>query len=189
MSRLVRLVLVCALLVAAASLSACSETRRLLGQDKAPPDEFAVVSRAPLSLPPNYALRPPSPGSSRPQEVTTRDQARQTVFGQKALQATQPIATTGRSPGEVAFLKKAGADQAQPDIRATVNRETSALIEADKNFTDKLIFWRNPAPPGEVIDPVKESARIRENEALGRSVNEGAVTPTIKRRKKGIFES
>ena len=34
------------------------------GLDKRPPDEFTVYSRAPLSLPPNYDLRPPGdPGA------------------------------------------------------------------------------------------------------------------------------
>ena len=40
-------------------LPACAETRRALGFDKAPPDEFQVVQRAPLSVPPDFALRPP----------------------------------------------------------------------------------------------------------------------------------
>ena len=36
-----------------------------LGMGKRSPDEFAVVSRAPLILPPDYGLRPPAPGQSR----------------------------------------------------------------------------------------------------------------------------
>ena len=46
-------------------LNACSDTRAALGLDKAPPDEFAVFSRAPLSLPPDFGLRPPAPGPLR----------------------------------------------------------------------------------------------------------------------------
>ena len=41
------------------ALSACStETKRKLGLASQAPDEFMVMSRAPLSLPPEYDLRP-----------------------------------------------------------------------------------------------------------------------------------
>src|SRR5690554_5294054 len=43
--------------------------------------EFTVVKRAPLSLPPEYALRPPEPGAPRPQEPSPTAQARQQVLG------------------------------------------------------------------------------------------------------------
>ena len=48
-------------LLAVAALGGCEETKKALGQVKQPPDEFAVFQRAPLSLPPDYALRPPAP--------------------------------------------------------------------------------------------------------------------------------
>ena len=64
------------LLGALALLTACEETKRALGQTKESPDEFTVYQRAPLSLPPNYGLRPPSPGAARPQTVNPRDRAK-----------------------------------------------------------------------------------------------------------------
>jgi len=38
-------------------------------------DEFAVVTKAPLIMPPDYNLRPPRPGAARPQEQSERQQA------------------------------------------------------------------------------------------------------------------
>jgi len=67
-------------MLACLALSGCGETRRALGYDKTPPDEFTVVSRAPLSQPPDYALRPPDPGAPRPQDGGVRDQARQVLL-------------------------------------------------------------------------------------------------------------
>ena len=58
------------LVVAGLMVGACGDTRKVLGYDKVTPDEFKVVSRAPLSLPPDYGLRPPQPGAPRPQEGT-----------------------------------------------------------------------------------------------------------------------
>lgn len=175
-------------LVATVALSGCSEARRALGYDKAPPDEFAVVSRAPLAVPPDFKLRPPEPGAVRPQEGPVRDQARQALLGRNAAATpARNLDVGGRSSGEVALLKRAGSDQAPADIRTLVNKETSALADASKSFTDQLVFWRKPEPYGTVIDPAKENQRLQENQALGKAVTNGE-TPIIKRRQKGILE-
>ena len=55
---------------ALAALAGCSGTvQEKLGLGKRAPDEFQVVRRAPLILPPDYSLRPPaarrSPGRRR----------------------------------------------------------------------------------------------------------------------------
>lgn len=47
------------LTLAAISLSACGDsTKRALGLERTPPDEFAVVPRAPLSQPPDLVCVP-----------------------------------------------------------------------------------------------------------------------------------
>ena len=58
-------------------LTGCSSLNSILGGEKTPPDEFRVVSRAPLSLPPDYGLTAPQPGAQRPQETDIRQTARQ----------------------------------------------------------------------------------------------------------------
>jgi hypothetical protein len=182
---LVRLVLAVCL---AASVSACGEARRQIGLDKAPPDEFAVVNRAPLSMPPDYSLRPPQPGATRPQEGSTTEQARQAILGGRTqLKATQPLVKGARTQGEMSLLNNAGAKDIEPNIRQKVNEESTALAEADKTFTDRLMFWGKPNEYSEALDPKKESKRIRENQALGKDMDEGD-TPLIKRRHKAIFE-
>ncbi|MBX6322260.1 MAG: DUF3035 domain-containing protein [Rhodospirillaceae bacterium] len=65
----------------AVALGGCQGIRESLGVGKHPPDEFQVVSRAPLSMPPDFNLRPPQPGAPRPQEGTPRDQAESALFG------------------------------------------------------------------------------------------------------------
>ena len=52
--------------VAAIGLAGCQSTQKALGMSKVVPDEFRVVSKAPLAVPPDYALRPPAPGEPRP---------------------------------------------------------------------------------------------------------------------------
>lgn len=174
-----------AALVAVLALSGCGGNNDLLGlKDKKPPDEFAVYSRAPLSLPPDYGLRPPQPGAARPQTVAPRNDARRAVFG--GTQA-QP-APAGSSPGLQALLADTGALEADPSIRATVNRETSVLAEEDKSFTDRLIFWSSDsAEYGKVVDPKAEAKRIQENQALGQALTTGE-TPTIEKKRRALFE-
>ena len=64
------------LIAALAMMTACTSVKQDLGMVKEPPDEFRVSPRAPLSMPPQYSLRPPQPGQTRPQEGTTQQQAR-----------------------------------------------------------------------------------------------------------------
>ena len=172
--------------IAALGLTACdnSSLRRSLGIDSRGPDEFRVVSRAPLDVPPDFGLRPPQPGAGRPNEPPVREQARQTVFGSNAPAAKQ---VAGRTAGESALLRQAGAVDLDVAIRETVNRESAQLAAADRGLTDRLIFWRSPLPPGTVVDPVAEQQRLRENAALGKPATEGE-TPIIQRKSRGILE-
>lgn len=173
-----------ALVVAALALSGCEGVRKSLGFGKNAPDEFQVVSRAPLSLPPDYNLRPPEPGAPRPQEGTTRDQAKTALFGTYDSGFASDMEG---SPGEIALLQSAGATGIDPNIRKLVDQETNRLMAEDKKFIDSLIFWRNPDPYGEVVDPVAEQQRLQENAALGKPATEGE-TPIIERRERGLLE-
>jgi hypothetical protein len=178
------------ILVLFSALGACDTIRKVAGVDKNPPDEFTVISRAPLDLPPDFSLRPPQAGALRPMETTPTQQARQTVFraGDKGDAATIAALSVGnRSTGEVALLKQAGAANADPNIRQLVNQENSRLLESDRSFTDRLVFWKAPEEPGTVVDPTKEAQRLRENASSGKAVTEGE-TPIIERKKKALLE-
>jgi hypothetical protein len=178
------------ILVLFSALGACDTVRKIAGVDKNPPDEFTVISRAPLDLPPDFSLRPPQAGALRPQEASPTQQARQTVFraGDKGDGATiAALAVGNRSDGEVALLKQAGVASADPNIRQLVNQENSRLLESDRSFTDRLVFWKAPEEPGVVVDPTKEAQRLRENASSGKAVTEGE-TPIIERKKKALLE-
>src|SRR3546814_12486304 len=70
-----------AILVGAFVLAGCSSADRIFGLDRNQPDEFAVVSRAPLSMRPEFNLRPPHPGAPRPQAGTAPQRAETVVCG------------------------------------------------------------------------------------------------------------
>ena len=173
--------------------SGCGGTREALGLNKRQPDEFAVYTRAPLVLPPDYGLRPPTPGSARAASLGPRNEARYAVMGGGAMAPgggpaanLSPVAA-GTSPGAQALLARSGALNVEPDIRDVVNQETSILATTDQSFTERLMFWSKPTEYGTVVDPTEEARRIHENQALGRSVTAG-TTPTIERKRKALLE-
>ncbi len=69
-----------------------------LGMGKRAPDEFAVVKRAPLILPPEYDLRPPDPGAPRPNVGRTSDQARVALTGTEGGSSQAARILTGARP-------------------------------------------------------------------------------------------
>jgi hypothetical protein len=162
-------------LVAITALSACGKNlQEDLGLVKKAPDEFAVVTRAPLSVPPDYTLRPPTPGSQRPMEISTKDAARQSVFG-KSDMTSGGVANTSTPSGS--FLDKVGATNSDPAIRQVIDSEMQAGAEDNRSTGDKLMFWRsqNAKAEGTPIDPIAEKKRLDE---------EGVTT--IKKRNEGI---
>ncbi len=180
-----------AILAAALLLSGCEGAKRALGQSKDAPDEFAVYQRAPLSLPPGYGLKPPTPGAERPQAVNPRDRAVQALgTGQQRAQPRQVGSTDSSSrlsPGERSVLQLTGATNADPSIRLQVTKETAVMAQESITVTDKIAFWQDPSQFGTTVDATKEAKRIRENQALGKPLNQGEV-PTIKRKSKALLE-
>jgi len=147
-------------------------------------------------MPPDYTLRPPQPGAARPQEQSQRRQAEATLAPQVELApdiATGPAGglNAGATPSSLTSGQKALVDAAGPSAPADIRRTlTNDSVREDRgsSFTDKLLFWRSPPPPGVVVDPQKEAQRLRANAALGRSVEAGD-TPIIQRKKDTLFDS
>ena len=130
------------------AMAACSA----LG-GKNPPDEFAITTKAPLVVPPDYALRPPKPGESRPQELSSSERAKQVLLGDTS--ATPP------TQGEILLLQKAGAVSADRNIRNILSAENGGRAEKDSSLANQLIFWKfnddgtidDKAAPLRVDDP------------------------------------
>jgi len=159
-------VIIAGLLCGAAGLAGCNSAERAFGLGKVTPDEFRVVTKAPLSLPPDYSLRPPSPGEPRPQELQPENAARQALATQRAGDQ--------RSDGEKLLAQRAGVDHADPLIRYVVDDEFGDIAHKDKSFADWVMFWRAsqpataPANPlgdpntATPIDPAAEDTRLQQ---------------------------
>jgi Protein of unknown function (DUF3035) len=160
----------------ALSLCACSGSLAdKLGMDKQAPDEFAVVARQPLIVPPNFDLRPPQPGAERPVGLRPSDRAYSSLTGQPAegatsqpepaasgLAAAAPQATaapqaatapmqrppaSGPSPGQSALLAQVDAVPTDPAIREKLAAE-SGTAEVGRAFLVRLM-QEQPAVAGQ----------------------------------------
>jgi hypothetical protein len=162
-------------------LGGCSidSLSRTFGLTHDAPDEFTVVTRAPLSMPPDYTLRPPEPGAFRPQETSDRMQAESALVPEAALGGTRG----GMSPGQAALVRQTGG--ASPNIRQQVDHEAS--LGGDDSIIDKVLFWRKPDDLHATVDARQEAQRLRQNSALGQSPDTGD-TPIIRDKKPGWWQ-
>ncbi len=162
------------LTLSALTLSACESTKEQFDFSKKAPDEFAVVKRAPLAMPPSYELTAPKPGAPRPQEQSMDQVAKEAILGPDALKASAKA--NGVSEGEAVLLNKTGAANVNPAIRAKVDAETAEIIKDETPGIDtlkKMVGQKPSEPAPELIDPVKETLRIKENKAKGKPISEG----------------
>lgn len=146
-------------------LGGCSSMRNSIGLTKVTPDEFLTVSTAPLTVPPEYGLRPPAPGQPRPQELAPESAARQILLGQR-----QAIT---RSPGEQVLVAQAGGDRADPLARYVIDDEFGDLTHKEEGWANRVLFWRRDVPASQAptvsetangavtIDAASEYARLQ----------------------------
>ena len=165
-----------ALLLAAGSLlvlSGCASASNALGLRKDAPNEFNILTNAPLVVPPEYNLRPPAPGTSSSYNNYSQKAAREALIGD--LDPAEP------TRGEVVFLTRAGVGRTDPEIRLKIDGQNSVERKSD-SFANRVLFFRdgvqrdaegNPVP----LDSEGERRRL---EGVERVTGGGEVTITRK---------
>lgn len=142
----------------------CTSTSRALGLQKSAPNEFNILTKAPLVIPPEYNLRPPAIGASSAENNYSQKSAREALIGD--IDSTEP------TRGEIALMAKAGVNRANPEIRIEIDGSNSVERKSD-SFADRVMFWQN----GQVVnaqgvaaplDPEVEARRLNSiNSATG----------------------
>jgi hypothetical protein len=128
-----KFVIVATGLALVASLSACGKR----GYDRARPDEFAVARQAPLVIPPDFSLVPPTPGAAATTAGNPNAQALDALFG----------GTSARSASESAVVDAAGGDATADGIRSDAGDPGTVVV--DKAGTTRDIV---AAPEGDGQD-------------------------------------
>ena len=137
--------------------------RDTLGLNKRAPDEFQVVRRQPLVVPPDRNLRPPRPGEQSPQQAT--GDARGLIVGA----AARPEA--GESAAERALIAAVPV-RAEPDIRKLLLEDNQQVAVLDRQTVLFILDWQKPkntATSSDPIDATAEAQRLRQ---------QGVVTTT-----------
>lgn len=94
-------------------LTACSNaTKQKLGLTKQAPNEFMVNSRAPLSLPPEYDLRP--------------------VEGMNTNQESDDNKLSGMSAGEKRLISNVDVSHGDDDIKSKINQELEEMKKVEE---------------------------------------------------------
>lgn len=128
-------------MLAASGLAGCGSSRGLSGGGG--PDALAVGRAAPLVIPPDYALRPPSPGTPRPQEADSSTQALQALFG----------GTAARSASEAGAVSQAGAARAQAGIRSDAGDPGTNVVDKGAVTRDIIAAPEGPGATASASTP------------------------------------
>ncbi len=142
---LMRAARIAAILSLGFSLIGCESLRQATGAAKSPPDEFTVLTKAPLVIPPDYNLRPPQPGVASRNEVDVDDQARAALFPANPATAAAALGAA-YSDSEKLLLTKTNALSIDPNIRRSV---TSDVGQEDQGpaFAQRLLYEGTGAAP------------------------------------------
>ena len=135
------------------ALAGCSNgARQPLGMTQGAPGESQTVAHVPLTVPPDFTVRPPAPGAPASQEGAAAAQA-QTPPSASDGGTAPATGDTGSEPaqsaGEVALLQNAGAAGIDPGIRSQIDTEGSAQVERDPDLISRLVLWRTAEPQGQ----------------------------------------
>ncbi len=124
----VRIAAVMLTLAGAALLAGCGSTG-LLNRQR--PDEFAVQRQAPLVVPPDFSLEPPTPGAPRPTEGTAAEQALEALFGAPERSAVETSALRLMGEPEIGIRSTIGDPETYTVDKGTTTRAIIAAPEGD----------------------------------------------------------
>lgn len=95
------------------------------------PDEFSVMNRAPLTIPPESTLRPPRPGEPRAQEIDPGRIAFEALFPGKKLRPREPL-----SKSEMSVISRVGGSES--GIRANTGKDNVEVVKKVLLLSDIL---------------------------------------------------
>lgn len=145
------------------ALSGCSDFNQAIGKEKSVPDEFEVVVRPPLSLPPGFAARPDETDST-PQAVVSN-----TIISAKA----QTSALLGSRDGSaIGYDDLFAFDSVPANIRNLVDEETAG-IRFERRLPIQIVFGGLP-DVGPILNQMEEDVRLRSNRLQGKAPTDGA---------------
>ena len=158
----------------------CSRIRESAGVNRKSPDEFHAIESPPLVIPPNYALVPPDQLQEKNIDNIEKELAEEILFGleEKNIIKTNQLSTMN------SILTKANVGIVSKDIRDEIDEDFAQEMNAENN---SQLIWENEK---EILDAVKESEKIREENFNSETVIKGDIPikkQKIKKKKRFFF--
>lgn len=158
--------------IATMGMAGCNTVSQAAGMNRQVPDEFNVVTKAPLVVPPEFALRPPATGAELPRELDPGQRGQSILFGQDIGQEA--------SSGERALILAAGASASDPIIRTQVDYEDAQIIRKPSSFVGQVLNFiplsnTTTDAEGNPLNAEAEAARLRQVEIVNSATGGGAV--------------
>jgi hypothetical protein len=172
-------------------LMGCQAIRDAAGMSKEGPDEFAVVTKAPLIIPPEFNLRPPKDGAPPTNLVEPTAAAQSALFDSQDPSAAAKTIPGDFSEAERLLLATAGAANPDPAIRQQIASDGRAMEAADDSFTKQVLFWQESREQGTNVDADAEARRIDSLKNGGQPASRkqnGSATIDKKEDKGGWFD-
>ena len=114
-------------------LTGCgSELAKVLGTDKLPPDEFTILTKPNLIIPPEYNLRPPAEGEVRP---TPQQPSREL----QALLFNNSNSADDFSQSEINLMTGVDVAESVPNIKEVLDSEMRDVEEVNENLKTQII--------------------------------------------------
>ena len=177
MTRKLVLVLLCG--AALLPLAGCGGLREMAGLQKKSPDEFAVTTKAPLVIPPDFNLRPPTPGAPPANQLDPTSTAQQALFNTSDPQTVANGMRGNYSMSEKLLLAHAGVQNADPGVRAKLAADARAVQTANRSFTDRVLGTAATPDTGRPVNADGE---------LGRRTGAKKTAPAQKKESGGWFD-
>ena len=141
-------------------VSGCSDFRKAIGTEKSSPDEFEVVVRPPLALPPGFAATSDELVSEPNADGTLNT----STDARSVAAATLGVLEGGAGEGYEQIFNFAAIDD---DVRRLVDEETYG-IQLERRVPYQILLGGVP-DIGPIIDKVAEDQRLR------RTIREGLL--------------
>lgn len=161
-------------LASALLATGCTSMSKAVGMRKTTPNEFNILTKPPLVVPPEYNLRPPMAGELDVEEKYATVAARKALIGE--IDPAKP------SQGEAVLIARAGGGSADPAVRVIIDGQNS-IERKKRGFSDRIIFWKDGKAvglDGLPLDPDQEARRMKAVQSAT-----GGAPVQIKRRPSG----
>ena len=143
-------------LITLGMLSNCSDFRKAVGKEKIIPDEFSVAVTPSLLIPPGYNIDPQSLKNIDLEKTDNYFNLNQEIDIKDKKEANS-------------FSEMFDTKNVPKDIRKLVDEETLGISLGERRGID--ILFGNIPKTGVVIDPKKESIRIKKNKSSKQNIN------------------